>query len=46
MHVYSTYGNILITFETSELKGCTVVLRIQQNLRVTPPHFLARVYLS
>jgi len=46
MHVYSIYGNTFITCESSELKGSNVVLRKQQNLRVTPLHFLARVYLS
>ena len=46
MCVSSIYGNASIMCETSQLKGFTVVFRIQQNLWVTPLHFLAMVYLS
>jgi hypothetical protein len=46
MRVSSIYGNTSIMCETSELKGSTVVFRIQQNLWVTPLHFLAKVKLN
>jgi len=46
MRVSSIYENTSIMCETSQVKGSTVVFRIQQNLWVTPLHFLASVYLS